>query len=223
MSPRRVPQAASPKCLDKMSWRQVAPYDIIRPAPPHRRQRRAPERRQPRQNGGARRLVQPPGQRGRDAGPGRRGAGIRVGQRLPRGQKMRLGPRHAGDGERGRRRGPEIGDRVEARIKAPGVAALGPEVLAEDVAGDGEEKGAKAGVAAEARAGLDHPEKGLLDEAVPLAKFKPVIAVQKGNPKNIRTWPFAKWKSPYSIWNPMNRTCPNFPKSGLVTLAPSNS
>lgn len=30
-------------------------------------------------------------------------------------------------------------------------------------------------------------EKGLLDEAIPLAKFRPVIAVRKGNPKNIKS------------------------------------
>ena len=30
-------------------------------------------------------------------------------------------------------------------------------------------------------------EKGLLDEAIPLAKFRPVIAVGKGNPKNIKS------------------------------------
>jgi molybdenum ABC transporter molybdate-binding protein len=30
-------------------------------------------------------------------------------------------------------------------------------------------------------------EKGLLDEIIPLAKFRPVIAVRKGNPKNIKS------------------------------------
>ena len=30
-------------------------------------------------------------------------------------------------------------------------------------------------------------EKGLLDEVIPLAKFRPVIAVRKGNPKNIKS------------------------------------